>query len=108
MGNDVILAYSDSAQQLPMLAFVGGRKDVPIGRAEVELLRVLRIRFERNHGSAWRANLPPGLRRRGNGRGQSQSQHPTPLALHKHAFSQSAEALTRQEFRVGRAGGRLS
>ena len=108
VGNDVILAYSDSAQQLPMLAFVSGRKDVPIGRAEVELLRVLRIRFHRNHGSAWRANLPPGLRRRGNGRSQSQSQHPKPLALHKHAFSQSAEALTRQEFRVGRAGGRLS
>ncbi len=103
--NDVILANADSAQQLPMLAFVCGRKDVPVRCAEVELLRILRIRFERNHGSAWRPNLPPGS---ATAAANPRANTPNHLPFISMQFSQSAEALTRQEFRVGRAGGRLS
>jgi hypothetical protein len=43
VSDDIVLAGADSAQQIPVLAFVTGEKDVAVGRAEVNLVWVTRI-----------------------------------------------------------------
>ena len=62
---------ADAAEKLPVGTFIVGEEHVAVGRAQVDLLDVVRIRFEGNDGAARRAALPPGLCRRKRCRRQS-------------------------------------
>src|ERR1700719_4452423 len=64
VGNDVVLAGADAADQSPIGAFIVRKENVTVGGAEVEFLNIVGIGFEGYNRSARRANLTPGLRRR--------------------------------------------
>src|ERR1700676_2199367 len=78
-----------------------------IGRSKIELLRVVRIRFEGNYGAASRSHLFPGLRRGHRRSRESHCHSEEPLSLHRVSFSQSVEPLTSFESREARRNLRL-
>src|ERR1700736_3378799 len=64
VGNHVVLASADAADQLPMSAFIVGKENVAVGSTEVHFLDVVGIGFEGYYCATRRAYLTPSLRRR--------------------------------------------
>src|ERR1700730_17419274 len=64
VGDYVILAGANAADQLPMRVFIVGKENVAVGSTEVHFLDVVGIGFEGNNRAARRAYLTPSLRRR--------------------------------------------
>jgi len=64
VGNDVVLASADAANQSPIGAFIVRKENVTVGGAEIQFLNIVGIGFEGYNRSTRRANLTPGLRRR--------------------------------------------
>src|ERR1700730_7017549 len=103
MRDYVILAGADSGQKLPVRAFVGRREYVAVRSAQIKSAGVAGICAQRDDGASWRADLAPSLRRCCDRRcGQCQCRRCQPI--HTHAFSQSAEALTRRSVGGGVTG----
>src|ERR1700686_5229226 len=64
VGDDVVLASADAADQSPIRAFIVGKENVAIGGAKVQLLDVVCIGLKRYDCATRRADLAPSLRRR--------------------------------------------
>src|ERR1700726_4404511 len=64
MGDDVVLASADTADQSPIRAFIVGKENVAVGSTEVHLFNVVGISLKGYYCATRRANLAPSLRRR--------------------------------------------